>query len=73
MFSKKDLAKLIIPLIIETTLSVTVGMSDIIMVAYAGEAAVYGVSLVDSINVLLINLLSAVATSGAIVCSQFLG
>ncbi|MCI8513344.1 MAG: MATE family efflux transporter [Lachnospiraceae bacterium] len=73
MFSGKDLSRLIIPLIIETTLSVTVGMSDIIMVAHAGEAAVSGVSLVDSINVLLINLLSAVATGGAIVSSQFLG
>lgn len=73
MFSRKELSCLIIPLIIETTLSVTVGMSDIIMVAHAGEAAVSGVSLVDSINVLLINLLSAVATGGAIVSSQLLG
>ncbi|MDI9489031.1 MAG: MATE family efflux transporter [Bacillota bacterium] len=73
MFTNKDLRKLIIPLIIEQILAVTVGMADGIMVARVGEAAVSGVSIVDSINFLLIGLFSAIATGGAVVSSQFLG
>lgn len=73
MFTNKDLLKLIIPLIIEQILAVTVGMADGIMVARVGEAAVSGVSIVDSINFLLIGLFSAIATGGAVVSSQFLG
>lgn len=73
MFTKKDLTKLIIPLIIEQLLAVTVGMADSMMVARVGEAAVSGVSLVDTVNVLLIGLFGAMATGGAVVSAQFLG
>lgn len=73
MFTRKDLQKLIIPLIIEQLLAVLVGMADIVMVAKAGEAAVSGVSLVDTINILMINIFAALATGGAVVTAQFLG
>ncbi len=73
MFSRKDLYKLIFPLIIEQLLAVTIGMADTVMVANVGEAAVSGISLVDSINILLINIFSALATGGAIIASQYIG
>ena len=65
--------KLIIPLIIEQLLTVTVGLADSIMISSVGEAAVSGVSLVDSIMILLINMFSALATGGAVVAGQYLG
>lgn len=73
MFSKKDLIKLIIPLIIEQFLAVGVGMVGIIMVSGAGESAVSGVSLVDSINVLLVTVFASLATGGAVVVAQYIG
>lgn len=73
MFDSKQLKRLIIPLIIEQILAVTVGMADIIMVSSTGEAAVSGVSLVDMINVLFMNLFAAMATGGAVITSQLIG
>lgn len=73
LFDNKALLSLIIPLIIEQLLAVLVGMADSIMIASVGEAAVSGVSLVDQIMVLLINVFAALATGGAVVAGQYLG
>lgn len=73
MFTNKELKRLIVPLIIEQILAVTVGMADVIMVSRVGEAAVSGVSLVDMINVLIINIFAALATGGAVITAQFIG
>lgn len=73
MFTNKQLFKLILPLIIEQILAMTVGMVDIIMVSRTGEVAVSGVSLVDTLSVLLITIFSSLATGGAVVAAQYLG
>lgn len=73
LFSNKDLKKLIIPLIIEQILVIAVGMADIVMVAGIGEAAVSGVSLVDTVNILIINIMGALATGGAVTAGHYLG
>lgn len=73
MFSKKYLIALILPLVIEQILGVSVGMADMIMVSGAGDVAVSGVSLVNTISNLLIYTFGALATGGAIVAAQALG
>ncbi|NTV90840.1 MAG: MATE family efflux transporter [Clostridiales bacterium] len=73
MFSNKDLKRLLIPLTIEQLLMSLMGTVGTIMVSNVGPASLSAVSLVDSINVLVIFLFSALATGGTIVCSQYLG
>ena len=73
IFDRKMLVKLIVPMVIEQLLSVTVGMADMIMVSGAGEEAVSGISLVNSINVLLLMVFAAMASGGSVVVSQLLG
>lgn len=73
LFSRQDLRKLILPLILEQMLAITVGMADTMMISSAGEAAVSGVSLVDMFNNLIISVLAALSTGGAVVVSQAIG
>ena len=61
-FSNADLRKLIIPLIIDQFLQAFVGLADSLMVASVGEAAVSGVSLIDTVMVLIINIFTALDT-----------
>lgn len=71
--NKGRLKKLLLPLIMEQLLAVSVGMVDTFMVSTVGEAAVSGVALVDNINRLIIQVMSAFAAGGIVVTSQFIG
>ena len=73
MFSNKDLFKLLLPLIVEQLLNSLMGTADTIMVSNVGSEAISAVSLVDSICVLVIQVFSALAAGGVIVCSQYIG
>ena len=73
LFDRKRMVRLIVPLIVEQVLAVTVGMADMVMVSGAGETAVSGISLVNTICVLLIVIFTSMASGGSVVGAQFLG
>lgn len=73
LFSNKDLKAMIVPLFLEQLLVMLVGMADTLVVSYAGEAAVSGVSLVNQFNTIFIYLFTALASGGAVVISQYIG
>ena len=73
LFTRQQLTALLLPLIAEQALSVTIGLADTLMVSSVGEAAVSGVSLVDTFNTLMIQIMTALATGGAVVASQYIG
>lgn len=73
LFSNKTLKKMIIPLFLEQLLVMVVGLADTLVVSYAGEAAVSGVSLVNQFNTIFIYLFTALASGGAVVISQYIG
>ncbi len=73
LFSNNDLKKLIIPLFLEQLLLALVGIADVFIIGFVGEAAVSGVSLVNSFNTIFINLFTALAAGGAVVISQYIG
>ena len=73
MFTNRQLVALMWPLLLEQLLAITVGLSDSLMVATVGDAAISAVSLVDSISNLMIYIFSAMATGGAAVAGQYIG
>lgn len=73
LFTPRQLRLLVLPLIVELALKLVVGMVDSVMVASAGEAAVSGVSLVDTVMQLVIYVFAAMASGGAVVAGQYLG
>jgi putative MATE family efflux protein len=72
-WNNKRLFTLFWPLIIEQLLMVMMGIVDMVMVSYVGEHAVSGISLVESINFLMITAFNAISTGGSVVISQYLG
>lgn len=73
MFSRRQIVALLIPLMLEQVLSGLMGIADTMMVTSVGETAISAVALVDSVNMLVLNLLTALAAGSVIVCAQYLG
>ena len=73
MFDNRQLLNLLIPLIAEQLLNSLMGTADSMMVSNVGPEALSAVSLVDSINILVIQAFAALAAGGTIVCSHYVG
>ena len=73
MFTNRMIRNLLVPVVLEQVLNSLMGTVDTMMVSNVGSAAISAVSLVDSINILLIQAFSALAAGGAIVCAQYIG
>lgn len=73
IFSNHDLKVLLVPLMIQQLLAALMGTVDTVMVSNVGSAAISAVSLVDSINNLMLQVFAALAAGGTIVCAQYLG
>lgn len=73
LFSNKALWVLLLPIIVEQLLNSLMGMADTMMVSNVGSSAISAVSLVDSINTLVIQVFAAMATGATIICSQYIG
>lgn len=73
MFSNRKLFLLLIPIIAEQFLTSLMGMADSMMVSTVGPAALSGVSLVDAVNLLVVQAFNAMATGGVIICSNYIG
>ncbi len=73
LFSNKYLKHLILPLFVEQLLVMSVGIADTLMVSYAGESAVSGVSLVNMFYTIFIYIFTALASGGAVVVSHYVG
>lgn len=73
LFPKEKLRKLIIPLVLDQMLVVMVGMADTVMISSVGEAAVSGVSLVDTLSTLVLTLFTGLSTGGAVLCAHYAG
>lgn len=73
LFSNRELMKLCVPVMLEQLLNSLMGMVDTMMVSTVGAVAISAVSLVDSINILVVQAFSALAAGGTILCSQYIG
>ena len=73
LFTNKQLWALLVPVVVEQILNSLMGTADTMMVSNVGSAAISAVSLVDSINVLVIQVFAALAAGGTIICSQYMG
>lgn len=73
LFNTKSIRRLLVPLIFEQFMIVLVGMVDTILLSGISESALAAFSLVDSINLLLMQLFMAIGAGGSIIAAQYIG
>ena len=73
LYPNRAMLLLLVPIVVEQLLNSFMGMADTMMVSNVGSEAISAVSLVDSINNLVIQMFAAMASGAAIICSQYLG
>lgn len=73
LFTGRQIAAIILPLLLQNLLSIAIGMADTVMVSNKGEATFAGVSLVNSLDTVLVTLFSALTAGGSVVLAQAMG
>lgn len=73
MFDNAALRKILIPVAIEQFLASMMGTADTMMVSNVGSAAISAASLVDSLNILVIQAFAALSAGGSIICAHYIG
>lgn len=69
----KQVFAIIIPIFVDSAFIIIMSLLNTAMVSSSGVAAVSAVSMVDSINIFLINVFLAVATGGTVIVAQYKG
>lgn len=73
LFTSRQIVAIILPLLLQNMLAITIGMADSMMVSNKGEEAFAGVSLVGSLDSLLVTLFSSLTAGGSVVLAQSMG
>lgn len=69
----KQIIAIIIPILVDQAFIILMSLLNTAMVSSSGVAAVSAVSMVDSLNIFLINVFVAVATGGTVIVAQYKG
>nr|UWI50117.1 MATE family efflux transporter [Clostridioides difficile] len=73
MFIRKNVIKLAIPIMIEQTFVMLLGVFNTMMAGHIGEEAVSAVGMVDSINNIFISVFAALSVGATVVVAQQIG
>ncbi len=69
----KQMIAIFIPILVDQACLILMSLLNTAMVSSAGVAAVSAVSMVDSLNIFLVNVFIAVATGGTVIVAQYKG
>jgi putative MATE family efflux protein len=72
-FDSKQIIAIIVPILADNTFMILMGMLNTAMISSAGVAAISAVSMVDSLNMFMINVFVAIATGGTVIVAQYKG